>query len=150
MLCSTSPYEMSKSKLSQDTNVSWSTLSKYLRYMEQGDLINLIDAPNNHKKLNKANKMLLNNPNLFYVLCATPNIGTIRESYFVSCLNHIHAIRYHDKGDFIIDDKYIFEIGGASKGDKQIKDVNNGFVVRDDMETGHDNIIPLWLFGFLS
>lgn len=149
MLCSTSPYEISKSKLSQDTDVSWSTLSKYLRYMKQGDLINLVDAPNNHKKLNKASKMLLNNPNLFYVLCATPNIGTIRESYFVSCLNHIHDIHYHDMGDFIIDDKYIFEIGGASKGDKQIKDVNNGFVVRDDMETGHDNIIPLWLFGFL-
>jgi predicted AAA+ superfamily ATPase len=149
MLCSTTPYEISKSKLSQDTNISWATLSKYLTYMKQGDLINLIDAPNNHKKLNKASKMLLNNPNLFYVLCSTPNIGSIRESYFVSQLNHIHNIHYHDMGDFIIDDKYVLEIGGASKGDKQIKDISNGFVVRDDIETGYDNIIPLWLFGFL-
>ncbi len=149
MLCSTSPYEISKSKLSKDTNISWATLSKYLTYMKQGDLINLIDAPNNHKKLNKASKMLLNNPNLFYVLCSEPNIGSIRESYFVSQLNHLHNIHYHDMGDFIIDAKYIFEIGGASKGDKQIKDVKNGFVVRDDIETGYDNIIPLWLFGFL-
>ncbi|CAA6807516.1 MAG: AAA family ATPase [uncultured Campylobacterales bacterium] len=155
MLCSTSPYEISKSKLSQDTNISWATLSKYLTYMQKGDLINLIDAPNNHKKLNKASKMLLNNPNLFHILCSEPNIGSIRESYFVSQLNHIHNIHYHDMGDFIIDDgeplgyKYIFEIGGASKGDKQIKNINNGFVVRDDIETGYDNIIPLWLFGFL-
>ena len=149
MLCSTTPYEISKSKLSQDTNISWATLSKYLKYMEQGDLINLIDAPNNHKKLNKAARMLLNNPNLFYVLCLEPNIGTIRESYFVSQLNHIHNIHYHDMGDFILDDKYIFEIGGASKGDKKIKNVSDGFVVRDDIETGYDNIIPLWIFGFL-
>ena len=149
MLCSTTPYEISKSKLSQDTNISWATLSKYLIYMKQGDLINLIEAPNNHKKLNKASKMLLNNPNLFYVLCSTPNIGSIRESYFVSQLSHIHNIHYHDMGDFIIDEKYTFEVGGASKGDKQIKDISNGFVVRDDIETGYDNIIPLWLFGFL-
>jgi len=149
MLCSTTPYEISKSKLSQDTNISWATLSKYLTYMNQGDLINLIDAPNNHKKLNKASKMLLNNPNLFYVLCSQPNIGSIRESYFVSSLSHIHNIHYHDKGDFIIDDKFIFKVGGVSKGDKQIKDINNSFVVRDDIETGYNNVIPLWLFGFL-
>ena len=149
MLCSTTPYEISKLKLSKDTNISWSTLSKYLTYMKEGDLLNLIEAPNSHKKLNKASKMLLNNPNLFYVLCSEPNIGSIRESYFVSQLNHIHNIYYHDKGDFVVDDRYIFEIGGHSKGDKQVKDVENGFVVRDDIETGYDNIIPLWLFGFL-
>ena len=147
MLCNTSPYEINKSKLSQDTNISWATLSKYLTYMKQGDLINLIDAPHNHKRLNKPSKMLLNNPNLFYVLCATPNIGTIRESYFISQLNHIYNINYSDTGDFIIDDKYTVEIGGASKGNKQIKNVENSFVLRDDMESGYDNIIPLWLFG---
>jgi len=149
MLCNTSPYEISKSKLSQDTDISWATLSKYLTYMQQGDLINLIQAPNKHKRLNKPSKMLLHNPNLFYVLCATPNIGSVRESYFVSQLNHIHNLNYTDMGDFLIDDKYTVEIGGASKGNKQIKDVENSFVVRDDLETGYDNIIPLWLFGFL-
>ncbi len=156
MLCSTTPYEISKSKLSQDTNISWATLSKYLTYMKEGDLLNLIEAPSNHKRLNKAAKMLLNNPNLFYVLCSEPNIGSIRESYFVSQLNHIHNIHYHDMGDFIIDDKFVFEVGGHTKGDKQtlvplegIKNIKNSFVVRDDIETGYDNIIPLWVFGFL-
>jgi hypothetical protein len=150
MLCNTSPYEISKSKLSQDTNIAWATLSKYLTYMKQGDLIHLVQAPANHKKLNKANKMLLNNPNLFNVLCYEPNIGSVRESYFISQLNHKHTIHYYDEGDFIINDKYIFEIGGASKGDKQIKNIKNSFVVRDDIETGYNNIIPLWLFGFIK
>ena len=149
MLCSTSPYEISKSKLSADTQISWSTLSKYLTYMKEGDLVHLIEAPQGHKRLNKAQKMLLNNPNLFYVLCADPNIGSVRESFFTSQLNHIHKVCYYDKGDFIVDEKYIFEIGGASKGDKQLEDAENSFVVRDEVETGHSNIIPLWLFGFL-
>lgn len=149
MLCSTSPYEISKSKLSQDTQISWSTLSKYLTYMSEGDLIHLIDAPQNHKRLNKAQKMLLNNPNLFHVLCADPNIGSIRESYFISQLNHLHKVNYHDKGDFIVNEKYTFEIGGATKGDKQLANTINSFVVRDEIETGYSNIIPLWLFGFL-
>lgn len=149
MLCSTSPYEISKSKLSKDVNISWSTLSKYLSYMKEGDLLHLVQAPQNQKRLNKAQKMLLNNPNLFYVLCAEPNIGSVRESYFVSQLNHKHEVLYHDRGDFIVNGKYIFEIGGASKGDKQISGEDNVFVVRDDIETGYNNVIPLWLFGFL-
>jgi len=149
MLCSISPYEISKSKLSKDTNISWATLSKYLSYMKEGDLIHLIEAPHKQKRLNKAQKMLLNNPNLFHVLCSDPNIGSVRESYFISQLNHKHEVLYHDKGDFIVDGKYIFEIGGASKGDKQISDEVNAYVVRDDVETGYSNVIPLWLFGFL-
>jgi predicted AAA+ superfamily ATPase len=149
MLCSTSPYEISKSKLSTDTQISWSTLSNYLTYMKEGDLVHLIEAPQSHKRLNKAQKMLLNNPNLFHVLCANPNIGSVRESFFVSQLNHTHKIHYYDKGDFIIDEKYIFEIGGASKGDKQLDNAENSFVVRDKIETGYSNVIPLWLFGFL-
>ena len=77
MLCNTSPYEINKLKLSQDTNISWATLSKYLDFMKQGDLINLIDAPSNHKRLNKPSKMLLHNPNLFFVLCSTPNYNVL-------------------------------------------------------------------------
>jgi len=149
MLCSTTPYEISKSKLSKDTDISWATLSKYLNFMHEGDLINLIESQNSHKKLNKPVKMLLSNPNLFYALCTNPDKGSVRESYFSSQLNHISTLYYHDKGDFIVNDKYIFEIGGKSKGNKQIKNEANSFVVRDDIETGYSNVIPLWLFGFL-
>lgn len=149
MLCSTTPYEISKAKLSKDSGISWATLSKYLTYMQEGDLLHLIDAPSNQKRLNKAQKMLLNNPNLFYVLCATPNIGSIRESYFASQLHSKHTLHYYDQGNFIVNDTYIFEIGGASKGDKQLQGKPNSFVVRDDIETGYANVIPLWMFGFL-
>ncbi|NPA11857.1 MAG: hypothetical protein GXO62_06410, partial [Epsilonproteobacteria bacterium] len=71
----------------------------------------------------------------------------IRESFFISQL-YEHKIRYSKQGDYIIDDKYTFEIGGKNKTKKQIKDIKNAFVVKGDIEVGFDNI-PLWLFGFL-
>ena len=76
-------------------------------------------------------------------------IGTIRESFFANIFVDIFDISYSKIGDFIIDDRYIFEIGGKNKSFKQIKDLPNSFVVADDIEVGFGNKIPLWLFGFL-
>ncbi len=149
MLCCTTPYEINKSKLSGDASVAWATLSKYLNYMDKGNLIHLIRGSKGHKTLQTPNKILLNNPNLFSVLCAKPDIGAIRESFFVSQLKQIHQVHYHHQGDFIIDDKIIVEIGGKSKDNKQIKGLDNAFLAIDDIESGQQNSIPLWLFGFL-
>jgi hypothetical protein len=60
-----------------------------------------------------------------------------------------HQLHYVDKGDFLVDEKFTIEIGGKNKGFDQIKDIKNSFVVSDDIETGFDKRIPLWLFGFL-
>jgi len=60
-----------------------------------------------------------------------------------------YIIRAAKKGDFLVADKYLFEIGGKSKSQRQIKEHAHGFVVKDDIETGFNNIIPLWLFGFM-
>ena len=76
------------------------------------------------------------------------NIGTIRELFFKSMLFK-YDLSIPKKGDFLVDEKYLFEIGGKNKGFKQIKDVENSFVVADDIEIGFGNKIPLWLFGFL-
>jgi len=149
MLSSTAPYELNISKISNATGVSWPTLSKYLDYMELGNLINIVRTGTGMRAVNKPDKLMLNNPNLFYVLCANPNIGSIRECFFVSQLKNSHQVHYHDKGDFIVDDKYIFEIGGKDKTNSQLDGNKNGFIAADDIEIGSDNKIPLWLFGFL-
>jgi predicted AAA+ superfamily ATPase len=149
MLCSTTPFEISKSKLSSATGISWPTLSKYLEYMQKGSLITITRSGKAFKSINKPNKMLLNNPNLFYCLCANPDIGVIRGSFFVSQVSTKHQIHYFDNGDFIIDDKYIIEIGGTSKDKKQIKTKSNSYLAIDGIEFSQDNMIPLWLFGFL-
>jgi len=99
MLCSTTPYEINKSKLSGETGVAWATLAKYLDYMNKGSLIHLVRGSKRHKTIQKPNKILLNNPNLFYILCATPDIGSLRESFFISQVSTKHQVHYHDKGN---------------------------------------------------
>jgi len=149
MLCTTTPYEINKSKLSTQAGVAWATLSKYLEYMEKGSLIHLVRGSKGHKTLQLPNKILLNNPNLFGVLCGKPDKGALRESFFVSQLKTKHQIHYHYQGDFILDDKTIIEVGGKSKDNSQIKGLKNAYLAIDDIEFGYDNAIPLWLFGFL-
>ncbi|MGC1203612.1 MAG: AAA family ATPase, partial [Flavobacteriaceae bacterium] len=98
----------------------------------------------------KPEKLYLNNPNLVYVLGKqNAEIGTLRETFFSNQMKHIHDIHLAEKGDFIVDRTYTFEIGGKGKTSKQIHGVKNSFVVRDDMEIGNLNVIPLYLFGFL-
>ncbi len=149
MLCTTTPYEINKSKLSSQAGVAWATLSKYLEYMAKGSLIHLIRGSKGHKTLQLPNKILLNNPNLFGVLCAKPDIGALRESFFVSMLKTKHQVHYHYQGDFILDDKIVIEVGGKSKDNKQIEGLENAYLALDDIEFGYHNAIPLWLFGFL-
>lgn len=147
MLCSTPPVELNKSKISSAVGASWPTLSKYLERMQAGSLIHSVRAGAGMRTVNKPDKLLLDNSNLFYALCANPNIGSIRETFFVSQLSHGHQVHYHDQGDFIIDDKYIFEIGGSDKTARQLGEQSNAYVVADDIETGAPKQIPLWIFG---
>lgn len=149
MLCSTKPYELNISKLSGAVGASWPTLQKYLERMDAGSLIHIVRGGEGMRAVNKPDKLLLDNPNLFSILCGNGDIGSIRESFFVSQLGVSHQVHYHDRGDFIIDDNFVFEIGGASKSDAQLKNNTNGFVISDDIEIGFGNKIPLWLMGFL-
>ena len=99
--------------------------------------------------MQKPDKLYLANTTLFTSLCTEPQIGTIRESFFASLVSVNSSIYYVDKGDFLVDEKYTFEIGGKNKGFEQIKDIDNSFVVADAIEVGFKNKLPLWLFGFL-
>ncbi len=147
MLCATPPLELNKSKLSAAVGTSWPTLSRYLERMRAGGLLHSVRAGSGMRAVNKPDKLLLNNPNLFYALCAAPSIGAIREAFFVSQLSHGHQVHYHDRGDFIVDDQFIFEIGGAGKSGRQLDRQSDAYLVADDIETGAPNRIPLWLFG---
>ncbi len=92
----------------------------------------------------------MNNSNLLYALQPKlTNIGTVRETFFYSQLGVKHAINLRKTGDFIVDDKYIFEIGGKNKTQNQIADLPNAFIALDNIEYGIKNKIPIWMFGFL-
>ncbi|MCX6328784.1 MAG: AAA family ATPase, partial [Bacteroidia bacterium] len=76
-------------------------------------------------------------------------IGNLRETFFYNQVSNNHQVNYTDKGDFLIDNRYIFEIGGKNKTTKQVKGIANLYLALDNIESGNRNEIPLWLFGFL-
>lgn len=113
-----------------------------------GIIRQLFVAVNSPKSLAKPQKILLDNSSLMYALDA-PQIGAARESTFSSLLSVDHNVGFAKDGDFMVDGRYLFEIGGKGKGFAQIRNIPDSFVVADDIEFGFGNKIPLWLFGFL-
>ncbi|MFP4332019.1 MAG: AAA family ATPase, partial [Campylobacterales bacterium] len=121
-----------------------------LYYLQKANLIEVIGGNFANKKLlKKPDKIYLENINLYNILCSNQNIGSLRESFFVSQVKIHHSIKYAQEGDFMVDDRYTFEIGGKNKSFEQIKDIRDSYVVADEIEIGFGNKIPLWLFGFL-
>ncbi len=128
------------------------TLKNYLKYLEDGGVItSLTKSGSRLGSLEKPEKIYLNNTNQIYAISSKgkENIGNIRETFFINMLSAMYEVLSPKKGDFLIDNKYTFEIGGKNKSFKQIKDISNSFLAVDDIETGIGNKIPLWLFGFL-
>lgn len=145
------PFKPNISALSQKTGIHRNTMLNYLHYLEQAKLINLLSAAGNSVSvLQKPDKIFLNNTSLLHALShENTNVGTIRETFFLSqFLQHKKTITLPSIGDFKVGD-YIFEIGGKNKTKKQIEGVSNSFLVKDDIENAQQNQIPLWLFGMM-
>ena len=150
MLCQSEPFDINISKLCGAVELNQKTLYKYLTILEAGGLIRILGAKSNGVSIiSKPEKLYLDNSNLFSIFCKAPKEGTIRETFFASQLSYSHQLDYPKNGDFIVDEKSTFEVGGRGKTNKQIKDVSNAYIVSDNIEIGAGNKIPLWLFGFL-
>ncbi len=150
LICASEPFTLNIKEMSAKIGIDRDTLYLYFEYLNRGKILNLIRAKSKGDNIfTKPDKIYLNNTNLNYSYCENSSKGMIRESVFVAFLNSMHNVLIPKFGDFLIDEKYIFEVGGAKKKYKQIKDIENSFVVADDIEVGFGNKIPLWLFGFL-
>jgi predicted AAA+ superfamily ATPase len=125
------------------------TLKDYFIKLEDASIIKLLMKASSKglSKLEKPEKIYLNNVNLLNI--SKCNIGTIRETFFISSVGVVFDITYPKKGDFLVNNKYLFEVGGKNKTFEQIKDIPYSFIASDDIEIGYNNKIPLWLFGFL-
>jgi len=150
VVCESKPFEVNYTKIAQMAEISRVKLYDYISYLDDSQMLLLIEEQSKGlKKISKPSKIYLNNTNLLYAYCQNNEIGTIRETFFANQLSTKYKLNISKQGDFLVDEKYIFEIGGKNKGFKQIKDLENSFVVNDDIEIGSTNKIPLWLFGFL-
>lgn len=123
---------------------------KMLYALEKGGLLGLLTTQvKNYKSLSRPDKIYLDNPNLMYALSPNADIGTLRETFFFNQLNVDQELLLPRQGDFYVDRRYLFEVGGRTKTFDQIKDVSDSFLAVDGTEIGHHNRIPLWIFGLL-
>ena len=144
------PFKPVMTKIAELTGISRNDISDYLIYIEKAGMIaQLRDKTGGIRGLGKVEKIYLDNTNLIYTL-ATDNaeIGNVRETFFMNQTRVLHDVISSSVSDFEIDGK-TFEIGGRKKGQKQIERASDGYIVKDDIETGFANVIPLWHFGMM-
>lgn len=142
------PFKPNYSKIAEILSVDRNDLANYLLYIERAGLIQqLRDNTDGIRGLGKVEKVYIQNTNLSYALSAnSPDIGNERETFFMNQLIVNHSVRTSKKADFEIG-KMTFEVGGKGKGQSQLQGDLNGYVVKDDIEYGFGNIVPLWQFG---
>jgi hypothetical protein len=150
-IASSVPFTPNISKLSEHTGLSRNSLIEAIKTLQKAGLvIELYKDASGIGMLTKPEKLYLNNSNLMYVLAGEQaNIGNIRETFFVNQLKCSNMINLSPTADFLINEKYTVEVGGKNKKQKQIAGIENALIVKDDIEIGHGNIIPLWMFGLL-
>lgn len=145
VIAKTVPFKPNFTQIAAVLETSRNNIADYFLHIEEAGLIGQL----RNKSWDKVDKIYLDNSNLLYNMTdATPDIGNVRETFFFNQLHTKHEVCASPVSDFQIDGM-TFEVGGKGKSKKQIKDVERGFVVKDNIEFGYDNIIPLWQFGFL-
>ena len=144
------PFKPNMSKIAELLHVSRNNIADYLYYIQEAGLIALLHEPTQGiRALGKLNKIYLDNTNLAYQFSeGAPNLGNIRETFFLNQMRQIHQTFASNIGDFVVD-KWHFELGGKNKKSKQLLGSDNGFLVKDDIEFGYLNVIPLWQFGLM-
>ena len=125
-------------------------VKNYFNYLEQAGLIKYLGKTADRlRQINSPEKIYLDNPNQMFAISPVVNKGTIRETFFLDMLTQTHHVSLSLQGDFLVDNQFLFEIGGRNKKDEQIKSSTNAYTANDDIEIGINKKIPLWLFGLI-
>ena len=152
LICSEVPFELNANKIAAAIEIGRDTVVEYLKYLGDAKVLNLLYSDKKKiGKLSKPDKVYLENPNILYALTPTKaEIGTLRETFAICSLSDSHSVEYGKaQGDFKVDGKYTFEIGGRSKGFSQIAGVENSYIFADDWDMPDGAKLPLWMLGFL-
>lgn len=142
------PFKPVMQRLAEATGISRNDIPDYLVYMERAGMITqLRNYTGGIRGLGKVEKLYLDNTNLIYALSPEhADIGNVRETFFMNQMRVMNDVTSSSISDFEINGK-TFEIGGKKKGQKQIENAEEGYIVKDDIESGYANVIPLWAFG---
>ena len=145
------PFTPNIASLANKMKIGRDTVNNFILHLERARIFNLVyQEPKGVAALQKPDKIYLENTNLSFALKDQPDIGSLRETFFLNQLRNAgFKAALPKSGDFIVSNTWTFEIGGSSKGESQIKSTQNSYLVLDGIEFGFQNKIPLWLFGFL-
>ena len=145
------PLEPNINKLAAELESTRDQTLKMLYLLDRAALLCLLtDKVKDYKHLTGPKKVYLNNTNLMYALSGNNlSKGTLRETFFANQVGAVATLTMPKQGDFMAVGKYLFEVGGSRKTFEQIADLPNSYLALDDIETGHGNRIPLWMFGCL-
>lgn len=145
-----SPFKPNMTRLAGQIQVSRNNVEDYLMYMEKAGMIaQLRSSASPLDDLDKVEKVYLDNPNIVYNLARErADVGTVRETFFMNQVRVVGDVRASNRADFEVGG-FTFEVGGRSKTQEQISDMENAFIAKDDIEHGHGNVVPLWAFGLL-
>jgi uncharacterized protein len=151
MLATEVPFQPNIAKLCKNLELNKATINSYIHYLGEAGLINLLnEAGKGYSLLTKPEKIYLNNTNLAYCIDELAiDKGALRELFFFNQLALNNRVHIAPQGDFMVNEKYTFEIGGKNKTFNQIANLKNSYLVTDDVITGLRNKIPLWVFGFM-
>lgn len=150
-LAASVPFQVDISKLSVISGIKRDTVVSYLGYLGKAKLIQLLYSDvKSVKRMQKPDKIFMENTNLLYAWATEPvQIGTARETFVVNQLAANHTVEYRkSNGDFLVDGKYVFEVGGENKDFTQIADIPNSYILSDDLETAIGKKLPIWAVGF--
>lgn len=144
------PLEPNINKLSTQLETTRDQALKMLYLLDRAGLLCLLtDKVKDYKHLVGPKKIYLNNANLMHALSGKISEGTMRETFFANQVGAVAVLTMSKQGDFMVDGKYVFEVGGSRKTFDQIADLPNGYLAIDDIEVGNGSRIPLWMFGCL-
>ena len=150
LICQQVPFVPNMSILWKQLETNNDLGLKMLYALDKAQILTLLTKKaKNYKQLCKPDKIFLNNTSLMHALCSTVDKGNERETFFMSMASVACDVQMPENGDFLLDGKYLFEVGGHKKTFAQIKDIEDSFLAVDDTEIGYRNRIPLWMFGFL-
>ena len=151
IIASNVPFTPNVNKLSERLEAGRNTLKTFFYYLHQAQMVQLLYS---NKKgmtlLTKPEKIYLYHPNHMHAITHDiGNVGTIRETFFINQVAAVCKVNYPEAGDFLVNGKFLFEVGGKNKTFAQIRNIPDSFLAIDGIEIGYKNEIPLWLFGFL-
>lgn len=150
ILASSVPYEVDITKLAGTIGLTRNSVIAYLQSLARAELLKLLYSDLlSVKKMQKPDKIYLQNPNLLYAIASAPvQVGTVRETFVVNQLSVNHEVEYGKaQGDFVVDHKYTFEVGGSGKSFDQIADIPDSFILADNLEYATGRKLPLWIVG---